>query len=47
MKRIYLIFSNEDMNDIIKIMNSLEDSNVSIDVITETVKHAKTFSQIN
>ena len=31
--------SNEDMNDIIKIKNSLEDSNVLIDGITETVKH--------
>ena len=31
--------SNEDSNDIIKIIKSLEDSNVLIDGITETVKH--------
>ena len=34
-----LFISNEDMNDIIKIIKSLEDSNVLIDGITETVKH--------
>ena len=38
-KRFTLIISNEDMNDISKIINSLEDSNVLIDGITETVKH--------
>ena len=30
---------NEDMNDIIKIIKSLEDSNVLIDGITEKVKN--------
>ena len=34
-----LFISNEDMNDIIKIMKSLEDSCVVIDGITVTVKH--------
>ena len=33
-----LFISNEDMNDIIKIIKSLEDSIVLIDGITETVK---------
>ena len=31
--------SNEDMNDIIKIIKSLEDSNGLIDGITEKLKH--------
>ena len=31
--------SNENMNDIIKIIKSLEDSGVLIDGVTETVKH--------
>ena len=34
-----LVILNEDMNDIIKIIKSLEDSNVLIDGIPETVKH--------
>ena len=38
-KRITAFISNEDMNDIIKIIKSLEDSNVLIDGIIETVKH--------
>ena len=38
-KEFILFNSNEDMNDIIKIIKSLEDSNVLIDGITETVKH--------
>ena len=38
MKRIY-VTSNEDMNDIIKIVKSLEDSCVLIDGVTETVRH--------
>ena len=38
-KGFTLSISNEDMNDIIKITKSLEDSNVLIDGITETVKH--------
>ena len=38
-KRFLLFISNEDMNDIIKIIKSLEDSGVLIDGVTETVKH--------
>ena len=38
-KRFNLFFSNEDMNDIIKIIKSLENSGVLIDGVTETVKH--------
>ena len=34
-----LFTPNKDMNDIIRIINSLEDSSVSIDGVTETVKH--------
>ena len=34
----YFIYLDEDMNDIIKIIKPLEDSNVLIDGITETVK---------
>ena len=34
-----LFILNEDMNDIIKIIKSLEDSNVFIDGITERIKH--------
>ena len=37
-KRFTLFISNEDMNDIVKIIKSLEDSNVLIDGITETVQ---------
>ena len=37
-KSFTLFISNVDMNDIIKIVKSIEDSNVLIDVITETVK---------
>ena len=33
-----MFISNEDMNDIIKIIKSLEDSGVLIDGVTETVK---------
>ena len=33
-----LFISNEDMNDIIKVKKSLEDSGVLIDEVTETVK---------
>ena len=40
-KGFTLFISNENMNDIIKIKKSLEDSNVLIDSITETVKHEK------
>ena len=38
-KRFNLFITNEDMNDIIKIIKSLEDSGISIDGVTETVKH--------
>ena len=38
-KKFILFISNEDMNDIIKIITSLEDSGVLIDGVTETVKH--------
>ena len=38
-KRFTFFFTNEDMNDIIKIMISLEDSSVLIDGITQIVKH--------
>ena len=34
-----LFISNEDMDDFIRIINSLEDSGVIIDGVTETVKH--------
>ena len=33
------LIANEDMNNIIKIIKSLEDLNILIDGITETVKH--------
>ena len=36
-----LFISNEDLNDIIKIIKSLEDSGVLIDRVTETVKHER------
>ena len=38
-KGFTLFISNENMNDIIKIMKPLEDSNELTDSITETVKH--------
>ena len=38
-KEFTLFFSNEDINDIIKTIKSLEDSGVLIDGVTETVKH--------
>ena len=38
-KRFTLFVSNEDMNDIIKVIKSLKDSGVLIDGVTETVKH--------
>ena len=37
-KRFTLLISNEDMNDFIKIIKSLEDSGVLINGVTETVK---------
>ena len=40
-KGFNLFILNEDMNDIIKIIKSLEDSNVLIDGTTETVKHER------
>ena len=38
-EKIILFISNENMNDITKIIKSLEDSGVLIDGVTETVKH--------
>ena len=38
-KGLNLFISNEDMNDIIKIKKSLEDSGVLIYGVTVTVKH--------
>ena len=38
-KGFTLFVSNEDMNDIIKIIKPLEDSSVLIDGVTETVNH--------
>ena len=38
-KGFTLFISNEDRNNIIKVIKSLEDSTVLIDGITETVKH--------
>ena len=38
-KRFKLFISNEDMNDIIKIIKSLEHSGASLDGVTEAVKH--------
>ena len=38
-KRFILFISNEDMDDIIKIVKLLEDSEVLIDGVTEAVKH--------
>ena len=38
-KGFTLFLSNEDKNDIITIIKSLEDLGVLIDVVTETVKH--------
>ena len=38
-KRFTLFISNEDMDDIIKIIKSLEDSGVLINGVTETVNH--------
>ena len=34
-----LIISNEEMNDIIKIIQALEDSNILLKGVTETVKN--------
>ena len=38
-KGFTLFISNEDMDDIIKIVKSLEDSGILIDGVTEAVKH--------
>ena len=37
--RFTLFISDKDMNDIIRIIKSLKDSNILIDDITETVSH--------
>ena len=38
-KGFTLLISHEDMNDIIKVIKSLEDSGLLIDGVTEAVKH--------
>ena len=38
-KGFILFFANEDMNDIMKIIKSLEDLGVLIDGVIESVKH--------
>ena len=38
-KELTPLISNEDMDDIIRIIKSLEDSSVLFDGVTETVKH--------
>ena len=38
-KEFTLFILNEDMNDIVKIVKSLDDSDVLFDDVTETVKH--------
>ena len=38
-ERVYFIYLNKDMDDIIKIIKSLEDSGVVIDGVTEIVKN--------
>ena len=38
-RRLTLFISNEDTNDIMKIIKSLEDLGVLIDGLTKTVKH--------
>ena len=38
-KGFTLFISNEDMDDIIRIINSLEDSRVLIDGVTDIVEH--------
>ena len=38
-KRLTLFISNEDTNDVIKIIKPLEDSGVLTDGVSETVKH--------
>ena len=38
-KRFTLFISIEDINDIIKIIKSLEDSSILFDEVTKTVKH--------
>ena len=38
-ERVYFIYLNKDMDDIIKIIKSLEDSGVVINGVTEIVKN--------
>ena len=40
-KRFTLFISNEDVNDVIEIVKSLEDQDIFIDGVTETVKREK------
>ena len=42
-----MFISNEDLNDVIKIVKSLDYSNVLIDGITETVKHEIKNKKVN
>ena len=41
-KRFTLFISNEDVNDVIEIVKSLEDQDIFIDGVSETVKSEKT-----
>ena len=38
-KRMALVILNEDMDDIIRIIKSLENSGILIDGVSQTVKH--------
>ena len=38
-KRMALVISNEDMDDIIRIIKSLENPGILIDGVSQTVKH--------
>ena len=38
-KRIALIISNEDLNEIVKVIKSLDNSGVMIDGVSQTVKN--------
>ena len=36
-QQLYLIISNEEMNDLVKIFQALEDSNISLKGISKTI----------
>ena len=40
-QQLYLIISNEEMNDIVKIFQALEDSNISLKGISKTIDNKK------